>query len=122
MSTARPLEKRLPAGSAEILLVNPENFMLYTPLLPEAASGTIEPRHTVVPLRAMCPDAELLLGHADGVDFDARTAHIHTDAGEQVVRWQELVLAVGAVPRTVPVPGLEEHALSFKSLADAINL
>ena len=109
-------------GSHGATMVSRENFMLYTPLLPEAASGTIEPRHTVVPLRAMCPHAELLLGHADSVDFDAHTAHIHTDAGEQVVRWQELVIAVGAVPRTVPVPGLEEHALSFKSLADAINL
>src|ERR687891_1439342 len=51
MYAARHLERRVPAGAAEIVLVNPENFMLYTPLLPEAASGTIEPRHVVVPLR-----------------------------------------------------------------------
>jgi NADH dehydrogenase len=109
-------------GARGATIVSPENFMLYTPLLPEAASGTIEPRHTVVPLRAMCPHAELLLGHAHSIDIDARTAHVETDAGAQVVRWQELVLALGAVPRTVPIPGLTEHALSFKSLADAINL
>ena len=103
-------------------IASPENFMLYTPLLPEAASGTIEPRHTVVPLRVMCPHAELLLGRAQAVDVGARTATVATDAGERTIHWQELVLALGAVPRTVPVPGLLEHGLSFKSLPDAINL
>src|SRR2546430_1901794 len=55
-------------------IVSPENFMLYTPLLPEAASGTLEPRHTVVPLRAMCPHADLLLARAESLDLEARTA------------------------------------------------
>jgi NADH dehydrogenase len=110
----------LGAGGATI--VTPENFMLYTPLLPEAASGTLEPRHTIVPLRAMCPQSELLLGRATGADLEAQTAAIETDAGAQTVRWEELVIALGAVPRTVPVPGLTEHALSFKSLAEAIHL
>ncbi len=109
-------------GSRGATIVSHENFMLYTPLLPEAASGTLEPRHTVVPLRVMCPQAELLLGDLTSVDLEARTATIETDAGPQLVRWRELVLALGAVPRTVPVPGLREHALSFKSLPDAINL
>ncbi|MEN3342510.1 MAG: hypothetical protein V7644_1914 [Actinomycetota bacterium] len=103
-------------------VVSLENFMLYTPLLPEAASGTLEPRHAVVPLRVMCPHAELLLGRVIGVDLEARTAHVDTVVGAQTVRWRELVLALGAVPRVVPVPGLTEHALSFKSLADAIYL
>jgi NADH dehydrogenase len=109
-------------GSRGATIVSLENFMLYTPLLPEAASGTLEPRHTVVPLRVMCPHAELLLGEASGVDLEARTAEVKTAAGVQTVGWRELVVAVGAVPRTVPVPGLLEHALSFKSLADAIHL
>ena len=51
-------------GSAGATIVSPENFMLYTPLLPEAASGTLEPRHVVVPLRVMCPKADLILGRA----------------------------------------------------------
>ncbi|MGH2935727.1 MAG: NAD(P)/FAD-dependent oxidoreductase, partial [Gaiellaceae bacterium] len=55
-------------------IVSPENFMLFTPLLPEAASGTLEPRHTVVPLRVMCPHAELLLGKVESLDLEARTA------------------------------------------------
>jgi NADH dehydrogenase len=109
-------------GERGATIVSPENFMLYTPLLPEAASGTLEPRHAVVPLRVMCRHAELLLGHATAIDFDARTAQIRTDVGAQTVHWQELVLALGAVPRVAPVPGLTEHGLSFKSLADAINL
>jgi NADH dehydrogenase len=110
-------------GSRGATIVSPENFMLFTPLLPEAASGTLEPRHCVVPLRAMCPHAELVLGRATGVDLEASTASIETDAGaEQTVRWQELVLALGSVPRIAPVPGLTEHALSFKTLPEAIHL
>ena len=99
-------------------IVSTENFMLYTPLLPEAASGTLEPRHTVVPLREMCPEAELLLGHVDAIDVQARTATV----GERTIRWRDLVVTLGAVPRTLPVPGLAEHGLAFKTLADAIHL
>ena len=109
-------------GSRGATIVSLENFMLYTPLLPEAASGTIEPRHAVVPLRAMAPQAELLLGRAETIDLERRTATVDTDAGRLTVGYEELVLALGAVPRTVPVPGLVEHGLSFKSLADAIDL
>ena len=109
-------------GARGATIVSRENFMLYTPLLPEAASGTLEPRHCVVPLRAMCPHSELILGRATAIDVEAQTATLEMDEGAQTVAWQELVLALGAVPRTLPVPGLSEHALSFKSLADAINL
>jgi NADH dehydrogenase len=109
-------------GARGATIVSLENFMLYTPLLPEAASGTLEPRHAVVPLRVMCPHAELVLGRATGIDLEARTAQIETDVGPQTLRWRELVLALGAVPRVAPVPGLKEHGLSFKSLADAIHL
>src|SRR5689334_340925 len=109
-------------GTRGATIVSRENFMLYTPLLPEAASGTLEPRHAVVPLRVMCPHAELILGEVEHVDVDGRVATIETEDGTQMVRWQELVVALGAVPRTVPVPGLPEHGLSFKSLPDAINL
>ena len=109
-------------GARGATIVSLENFMLYTPLLPEAASGTLEPRHAVVPLRVMCPSAELLLGTATGIDLGAHTAQIDTEVGTQTVRWSELVLALGAVPRVAPVPGLTEHGLSFKSLADAIHL
>jgi len=103
-------------------IVSPENFMLFTPLLPEAASGTLEPRHCVVPLRAMCPHTDLLLGRVTSVDLAAQTTQVETDEGPQNVAWRELVIALGAVPRVAAVPGLTEHGLSFKSLADAIHL
>jgi NADH dehydrogenase len=109
-------------GERGATIVSLENFMLYTPMLPEAASGTLEPRHTVVPLRVMCPHAELILGDVKSVDFVARTVEIDTDVGTQTVHWSELVLALGAVPRVAPVPGLTKHGLSFKSLPDAIYL
>jgi NADH dehydrogenase FAD-containing subunit len=82
-------------GERGATIVSLENFMLFTPLLPEAASGTLEPRHCVVPLRVMCPHADLLLGRVAGVDLAARTAHVQTDEGIQDVAWRELVLALG---------------------------
>ena len=109
-------------GERGATVVSKENFMLYTPLLPEAASGTLEPRHCVVPLRVMCPHAELVLGAVTTLDLEAQTAAVETDEGMQTMGWSQLVLALGAVPRTLPIPGLAEHGLSFKSLADAINL
>ena len=90
-------------------IVSNENFMLYTPLLPEAAAGTLEPRHCVVPLRVMCPHAEMLLGRATGIDLEAQTAAVETDEGVQTVAWRELVLALGAVPRSLPIPGRAAH-------------
>src|ERR1700753_1135680 len=109
-------------GDRGATIVSKENFMLYTPLLPEAASGTLEPRHCVVPLRTMCPHAELVLGAVSAVDLEAQTVAVETDEGMQTIGWTELVLALGAVPETLPIPGLAERGLSFKSLADAIHL
>jgi len=109
-------------GKRGATIVNQENFMLFTPLLPEAASGTIEPRHCVVPLRQMCPHAELVLGNAVGVDESAREAAIETDAGNYAIAYERLVLALGSIARVFPIPGLAEHGLGFKDLADAIAL
>src|SRR5437867_6436566 len=113
---ARLLKKR---GAT---IVSPENFMLYTPMLPEAASGTLEPRHVVVPLRVMCPHAELLLGRATELELAQNRVRVETDEGPFNVRFRDAVIAIGAVARTLPIPGLAEHGLGFKSLADAIYL
>jgi NADH:ubiquinone reductase (H+-translocating) len=110
-------------GRAGATIVSPENSMLFTPILPEAASGTLEPRHVVVPLRQMCPHAELLLGRVRSLDEANRVVGVETpDAGSYEIEYEELVVAFGAVPRTFPVPGLAEHGLGFKDLADAIHL
>jgi NADH dehydrogenase len=109
-------------GKHGATIVSPENYMLYTPMLPEAASGTLEPRHVVVPLRQMCRHSELLLGKATAHDADGR--RVQVQAGERIfwVRYSNLVVALGAIVRALPIPGLAKHALGFKSLADAIHL
>jgi NADH dehydrogenase len=109
-------------GRAGATIVSPENFMLYTPILPEAASGTLEPRHVVVPIRVMCPHAELLLARATALDESEQLVTAESELGTHRIRYKQLVVALGAVSRTLPVPGLAEHGLGFKSLADAIYL
>ena len=110
-------------GKRGATIVSPENFMLYTPMLPEAASGTLEPRHVVVPLRQMCPHADLLLAHVSAIDEEAQVARIERiDGGADELRYEQLVIALGSVARVLPIPGLAEHALGFKDLADAIHL
>src|SRR4029453_17671519 len=111
-----------PRGKRGPTIVPPENFMLFTPMLPEAASGTLEPRHVVVPLRQMCRHPELRLGEAKAHDADRR--RVQVQAGERLfwVGYSNLVVALGAIVRALPIPGLAEHALGFKSLADAIHL
>jgi NADH dehydrogenase len=103
-------------------VVSHENFMLFTPLLPEAASGTLEPRHVVVPLREMCPHAELVLGDITRHDRERKAVIVDSLAGELEIGYRQLVVALGATTRTLPVPGLAEHGMGFKDLADAIAL
>ncbi len=116
--------ERLLAGRAErTLLVAPDNFMLFSPLLPEAASGTIEPRHAVIPLRELLDRTSLLAGTMTGFDPAARRATVtDVNGDEHAVEFRAAVLAPGSVPATLPIPGLAEHAVGFKTLADAIWL
>jgi NADH:ubiquinone reductase (H+-translocating) len=109
-------------GRRGATILSPENYMLYTPLLPEAGAGTLEPRHVVVPLRQMCPHSELVLGRATALDADRRVVHAETLAGPLEIGYEQLVIALGAITRVLPVPGLREHGLGFKDLADAIAL
>jgi NADH dehydrogenase len=119
---ARHLEKIMPRQSARLVLINDVNFLLYTPFLPEAAAGTVEPRHVVTPLRDMLRRTYLRLGAVTAHDPAARTIELTTHEGEvDELRYDQLVLALGSVSRLLPIPGLE-HAIGFKSLADAIWL
>jgi NADH dehydrogenase len=118
---ARYLGKR--RDRVEVTLIDPRNYMLYTPLMAEAASGTVEPRHAVVPVRVMCPHADLVLGRATAVDAANRSVSVETIAGDRSeVEYDSLVVALGGISRTVSVPGLGEHAVGFKTLAEAIQL
>jgi len=109
-------------GKRGATIVSPENSMLFTPLLPEAASGTLEPRHVVVPLRQMCPHAELVLGRATSIDFATNSVQVDALDAQVSVRYRDLIVALGSISRALPIPGLAEHALGFKNLADAIYL
>ncbi|MCB0868382.1 MAG: FAD-dependent oxidoreductase [Solirubrobacterales bacterium] len=122
-NAARELEKQLPRQSSRLILVNDVNFLLYTPLLPEAAAGTLEPRHVVTPLRDILHRTNLRLGVVDGHDRDSRSVTVRSHTGEtDQIAYDHLILAPGSISRFLPVPGLTEHAVGFKSLADAIYL
>ena len=117
------LERRLPGSGHEIVLVNPENFLQYQPFLPEAASGSIEPRHVLVPLRQVLRRTRLVVGEVESIDHDARQAWVRTLAGEPLdLHYDALVLAPGSISRVLPVPGLAERAIGFKTIAEAIHL
>jgi NADH dehydrogenase len=120
---ARALERSLPPQAARITLVNDVNFMLYTPLLPGAAAGTLEPRHVVVPLREELKRTQLRLGTVVGGDPQARTLTVRTlkETTEELT-YDHLIVALGSVSRTLPIPGLAEHGIGFKSLPEAIEL
>jgi NADH dehydrogenase len=106
----------------EATIVSAESSMLFTPLLPEVAAGAVEPRHAFVPLRLMCPDADLLRGRVSALDEAARTVTVETEIGDVEVTYRRLVVALGSVARMLPIPGLAEHAMTFKDLSDAIRL
>jgi NADH:ubiquinone reductase (H+-translocating) len=120
---ARTLEKVLPPQAARITLVNDVNFMLYTPLLPGAAAGTLEPRHVVVPLREELKRTHLRLGTVTGATPESKTLEVRTLKGTvESLSYDHLVVALGSVSRTLPIPGLAEHGIGFKSLPEAIEL
>jgi NADH dehydrogenase len=120
---ARKLERALPPHAANVTIVTDVNFMLYTPLLPGAAAGTLEPRHVVVPLREHLARTDLLLAHVTGADPERRRVFVTTAEGEQrELPYDQLIVALGSISRTMPVPGLREYAVGLKTLSDAIAL
>jgi NADH dehydrogenase len=119
----RTLERRLPADSAELVAVNPTDYMLYMPLLPEVAGGTLDPRRVAIPLRSKLPRTRLVLGHAAGVSLADRTVTtVDVEGRSQTLDWDHLVLTSGSVTRLLSIPGVAEHAIGFKSVAESIFL
>ncbi|MER5307169.1 NAD(P)/FAD-dependent oxidoreductase [Streptomyces sp. NPDC002773] len=124
----RQLRAELRAGAAEIVVVTPEPYMTYQPFLPEAAAGSISPRHVVVPLRRVLDRCRIVIGEVQSVDHAARTASLATLAtaeegtGAVDLTYDELVIAPGSVSRTLPVSGLLDHGIGFKTVEEAIGL
>ncbi|MDQ1709384.1 MAG: hypothetical protein QOG49_769 [Frankiaceae bacterium] len=109
--------------SVEITLVSPESYMTYQPFLPEAAAGSLEPRHVVVPLRKVLPKVRVVNGSVVSVDHAGRTATVAPlEGADYDLGYDEIVLALGSVARTLPIPGLAETAVGFKTIEEAIFL
>ncbi|MFC3347639.1 NAD(P)/FAD-dependent oxidoreductase [Streptomyces echinoruber] len=132
MYTALRLQQRmrqeLRRGELEITVVTPDPYMTYQPFLPEAAAGNISPRHVVVPLRRVLRQCRILIGEVRTIDHAARTATVTTlatrekGAPDERITYDELVLAPGSVSRTLPIPGLADHGIGFKTVEEAIGL
>ncbi|MFE9098050.1 NAD(P)/FAD-dependent oxidoreductase [Streptomyces sp. NPDC007264] len=129
--TALRLQQKLKAelgrGEAEIVLVSPDPYMTYQPFLPEAAAGAISPRHLVVPLRRVLDGCRIVVGEVTAVDHAKRTATVATLATQETgeteqVSYDELVLAPGSISRTLPIPGLADHGIGFRTVEEAIGL
>ncbi len=114
---------RLSRGRAEIALVNPMDYFLYLPLLPEVAAGVIDPRRVAVSLPETLPGVRLILGEADRIDLDARRlSWVDPEGHRGDCGYDRLVLAVGSVNRLLPIPGVNEHAHGFRGIAEALYL
>ncbi|MEU6009356.1 NAD(P)/FAD-dependent oxidoreductase [Streptomyces sp. NPDC047453] len=123
----RRMKQELSRGEAEITVVTPDPYMTYQPFLPEAAAGAISPRHVVVPLRRVLDRCRIIVGEATSIDHAHRTATLTTLATEEAggtekLAYDELVLAPGSVSRTLPIPGLIDYGIGFKTVEEAIGL
>jgi NADH dehydrogenase FAD-containing subunit len=133
MYTALRLRKKLRRdirnGELEITLVAPQSYMTYQPFLPEAAAGNLEPRHVVVSLRRVLPGVKILNGRVTGIDHAERRATVQVvETGDaepretRTVSYDYLVFCPGSISRTLPIPGLAECGIGFKTVAEAIYL
>ncbi|MFF4776574.1 NAD(P)/FAD-dependent oxidoreductase [Microtetraspora fusca] len=123
MYTALRLNRLLRGGEATVTVVDPQGYMTYQPFLAEAAGGAIEPRHVVASLHRVLPGVRVLNGRITGVDHAARRAEFQPVQGpNQTLTYDILVMAAGSITRALPIPGLAENAIGFKTLAEAVHL
>jgi NADH dehydrogenase len=123
----RHLQRHLPRDAADLILVNPTDYLLYSPLLPEVATGVVEARHIAVSIRRLLPRVRLLLGRVTEVDLDGRTVTVENLRGHggddvQRLHWDRLALVPGSVTRRIPVPGVPEQGRALKTLVEAVSL
>lgn len=120
-NAARGLLRHVP--SAEVVIINPTDYFLYLPLLPEVAAGVLEPRRICVSLPRQLPGARLILGHVDTVDLAAqRVGWTDPDGRRGALDYDRLVLAAGSVNKLLPIPGVAENAHGFRGIAEALYL
>jgi NADH dehydrogenase len=123
MYTALRLQKKLRRGEATITVIDPLSYMTYQPFLPEAAAGNLEPRHVVVPLRRVLPRAQILNGRVTKIEHARRTVTFMPNAGDPFeISYDTIVVAPGSIARTLPIPGLSEVGIGFKTVGEAIFL
>jgi len=125
MYTALTLQRKLRRGEARVTVVDLRSYMTYQPFLPEAAAGSLEPRHVVVPLRRVLDrrKVEVVTGRVVGIDHGRKVAQVVPRMGHQrEVPYDVLVVAFGSIVRTLPIPGLAETGIGFKRIEEAIRL
>jgi NADH:ubiquinone reductase (H+-translocating) len=106
-----------------VTVIDPRSYMTYQPFLPEAAAGSVSPRHTVVPLRPVLKHAEVISGRVTMIDNDRQTVRVEPIEGEPYdLAYDHIVVSAGAVPRVLPIPGLAEFGMGFKQIEEAIAL
>jgi NADH dehydrogenase len=114
---------RLARGRAEVVVINPTDYFLYVPLLPEVAVGLLEPRRVTVSVPDTLPDVRLVLGEVDEVDLAGRrVGWTHPEGGHAQMGYDRLVLAAGSVNKLLPIPGVSEHARGFRGMPEALYL
>ncbi|MFE7567863.1 NAD(P)/FAD-dependent oxidoreductase [Streptomyces sp. NPDC057539] len=110
-------------GAAEIVLLNPTDYFLYLPLLPQVAAGILEPRRVTVSIPSTLPRVRLVLGEANHIDLETRSiGYTGPEGKDGELRYDRLVLAVGSVNKLLPVPGVAEYAHGFRGLPEALYL
>jgi NADH dehydrogenase len=117
------LQKRLKPGEAKITVIDPKSYMTYQPFLPEAGSGNLEPRHVIAPLRRVLNKCEIINGRIKAIDHASRVAVLEPIEGPtRELAYDTIVVCPGSIARTLPIPGLAERGIGFKSVAEAIYL
>ncbi|WP_433161569.1 NAD(P)/FAD-dependent oxidoreductase [Kribbella sp. CA-247076] len=123
MYTAYGLRKAARRGKVRVTVVDPRSVMTYQPFLPEAAAGSVEPRHVVVPLRKTLKGCRVVTGRVTGIDHANKVAKVMPEEGpEYELAYDQVVVALGSIARTLPIPGLAEEATGFKNVEEAIAL
>src|SRR3954468_18606901 len=111
------------APSVDVVLINPTDYFLYLPLLPEVAAGVLEPRRICVSLPGQLPGVRLVLGNVDEVDLsNQRVGWTDPEGRRDEVAYDRLVLTAGSVNKLLPIPGVAENAHGFRCLAEALFL